>query len=254
MKVSKSKKPKEKLPESFLEMFFLLVKEYIKGIPKSYIMSIVKTVVVFVVIFLYSYILTMKNEGFKSAAININSFLLYIKSMSGSTLIFWAIFSFLISNISSRILNGGFSLFIKDITTTPKWLIKNFKEAGKIALGAFLLPLGLGLMLSLLVSVKYLLILYAIALIFSIISQKKGLILLALKLIWQDWNKIFKTKSFKNGKNPNMGIITLIITGFSLSFLVSFFLPFKPYSPFIIFALFLVLFILLLLLPNRKKI
>ena len=242
-KVSESVSKSEHEPETLWKLFVSIVKGFFRNIPKTVLFHLIKLAAVFLVVFIiHAYLLVVKNEGF---AVDWNNPYAAITNLDGvnySVSAFWAFFTFFLTILLTRIIKGPIK-FIKEIVTTPVYLFNNFKGSGQAGLMALLVAMALGLLSSMVIKNPYLLVLYALMIIFSLTKQRKGLLLLVIKLAWQDWHRIINTR--KAGQKPNIGTMSIFVLGIPIGLFIVYILPLKPYSPIILAILLLALCVLL---------
>ncbi len=230
-------------PESLWKLLVSMVKGFFHNIPKAIIFQLIKLGAVFLVVFfIHAYLLVVRNEGFNVDWNNPYAAITKLKGVDFAVSAFWGFFAFFLTVLLTRVIKGPVK-FIKEIATTPVYIFKSFKESGLAGLTALLGGMALGLLSFILIKSPYLFVLYALMIILSLTKQKKGMLLLALKLAWQDWHRSFKTKKF--GQKPDIGAMSIFILGISIGMLIVPNLPLKPYSPFVVAALMIALSILL---------
>jgi len=242
-KQSQMRQKADSQPDTLLRLLVSIIKGFFRNIPKTILFQLIKFGAVFLVVFiLHAYLLTVKNEGYNVDWNNPYAAITKLKGVNYAVSAFWGFFSFFLTVILSRIIKGP-GTFIKEIATTPVFLFRSMKESGEAAPVSIFFGMALALMSYLVIKSPYMHILYALLLIMSLTKQNKGLLLLMLKLGWQDWHRFFNTK--KAGQKANNNTVSVFILGLAIGLFIVYFLPMKPYSPFILAILLLVLCILI---------
>lgn len=219
----------QKAPESLLQLFWLMIKSFVLNIPKTIVKQLIKVGCIFIVVLLiHAYLVVVKNEGFSPDGSNKLLSITAFKGTYSSAVIFWTFAAFFLSTIISRIQKDGALAFVKEVGSSPAWLVKSFRMAGNLGFYRLMVFTSLTILASLLVKNSYTLILYALITFFSFTSRNKGFFIYIFKLGWSDWQKIFNRKGPKS--KLNLGILNLQVFGLFLGFLSAWFIPYRPYG------------------------
>lgn len=242
IQLQKAKRPPESLPG----LLFLIIKSFIVNLPKTFLIQLIKLAAAFVlVILVHTWLVVVRNEGFNLDWANPFTSITNLPGSYRTVTLFWGFAAFFLTNVIMRLIKSPVQFFM-EIASIPFDITSGIKQAGQAAPSAFLLPMGLTLVATLLIQGPYLILLYALIVFFSFIAREKGFFYHLFRLGWQDWQKLFHTA--QSGKAANPGCVGLSVLGVSLGFLLSYFLPFKPYGAFLVLAMFIALIVLI-----RKK-
>lgn len=214
------KESKNAPPKTLFQLFKLLIISFIKNIPTFLKRSLIKLVIIFfIVIFINTYLLVVKNEGF---APTYGNKWLDITSLKGNVkwaTAFWTFAMFFITTIFSRIKEDGIKKFLKDTFTSPSFFIKEFKSSEKDGLPTLLITLALTLLFTLLIKNKGAMLLYALIAFFSFTKRGNSFLVFFFALLKSDINRLFKKK--KKIKQSNLFVMTFSVF---LAFLIAFFI------------------------------
>ena len=231
-KVQENKKPDNssvKAPETLLQLFWLMIRNFVLNIPKTVVMQLIKMAVIFVIVLLiHTYLVIVKNEGFSPDQNNKFLPITAFKATYSIAVIYWTFAAFLLSTLISRIGKDGVLVFLKEIGSSPAWLVKNFRMSGTTGLCRLMASTAFTIVAALFIRNQYLLILYALIVFFSFTSRTKGFFIYLFKLGWSDWQRIFNRKGPK--EKLNMGTLSLQVFGIFLGFILAYFIPYKPYG------------------------
>jgi len=218
-----------KAPETLFQLFWLMIKSFVLNIPKTIVKQLIKMAVIFIIVLLiHAYLVVVKNEGFTPTGTNKYLSITAFKATYSSAILFWTFAGFLLSTLISRIGKDGALTFLKEVGSSPAWLVKNFRMAGATGLYRLLIITAFTILASLLIRNQYTLILYALIAFFSFTSRTKGFFIYIFKLASSDWQRIFNRKGPK--VKPNLGMLSLQVFGIFLGFLLAYFIPYKPYG------------------------
>ncbi|WP_028307956.1 hypothetical protein [Desulfitibacter alkalitolerans] len=225
-------------PQTLLQFLALIIRGIIKNIPKMLIRA---AVIGFLVWAVHTYLLVVVNNGYlkiSSWAADILALKWHNHNNVGRATFFWTIAGWLASYIIFvRILGNGPVKFLKEIISTPGWVLKGFKQLGSRNIGVFLITMAIVLVVNIMVKNIYISFILVAAFFLLLTSRYEGLMYIAIKLAYFDWQRIFMSK--KPARPFNDGYLIVLLTAVVLGGLAFIFLPFRPHSAYLAAALLL---------------
>ncbi len=195
----------------------LMIKGYIKGLPKMLVWTIVRAAASFlIVLIIHTWLVIYKNEGFAPDPNNPVYRLIAFASTKAGSLAFWSITAFILSSLAGRIFFSGFKKLFADLASTPNWIITSFQKAGNSAIPALLSGVMLAAVSSFIIKSNYLMLTLAIGILLSYTSGEQGMWFLFLSTAWSDFKRLFmKDKAIKHGP------VSVLIFGLMLGMFIA---------------------------------
>lgn len=185
-----------KAPESLIQLFIMIGKALVKGIPRLLKKSLLKIGLIFLAILIFNtYLLVVKNEGFAPTPDNPWLDFTALKGNIGWVTAFWTFAMFLVTSIVGRIKEDGFKQFTTDLTDTPQFFKEKMHASGKKGLPTLLMTVIGVLLATLLIPNKGTLLLYTLIAFLSFTKKEESFLLIFFTLFRSDMNKIFHFKS-----------------------------------------------------------
>src|SRR6056297_3171309 len=116
-------------PKSLLQFLFMLVKSFIKGLPKLIARNIVKIIIITIAILaVHTYLLVDVNEGFWYSPLNKFSGMINVRNEDTGAITFWAVAIFFLTLLWRRSRTKGLKKTIGEIISLPIWLVSCIKN------------------------------------------------------------------------------------------------------------------------------
>lgn len=201
---------KEKAPESLFQLLILLVKGFIKNIPKTLIKIGIIALLVFL---LHTYLVIYPNGGFSSMGTKLSD-MLSLKQSKNTGTILWTIMSTSLLSSFTLMRTRGIPNFFKGILLLPPRLITSFSKRN-------------GILMSLLCGVTYLLSYYliknamltlvlAIALLLSVAAFRASFTYVIMRLGHSDFYRLIRQKGHVFNEQSHMVLLFSISIGLLL--------------------------------------
>lgn len=213
----------QKSPDTLLKLIFLILKSFIKGLPRLIKRSIIKLVIIFLAVLIFNtYLLVVKNEGFSPTSGNKWLDITSLQGNIGWATTFWTFAMFFITAVLGRIKTDGLKKFLTDVFTSPGFFVKKMKESGNEGLPALLITTTVILLITLLVKNKGSMVLYFLIAYLSFTKQGSSFMVSFFALLKSDLNKLLRKKA-----KINQATLFMMGAGVSIAFLIACFVK-KP--------------------------
>lgn len=205
-----------KPPETLAQFVGFLVRGFVKGLP---VKLIIAGAVAFFAWIWHTYLLVVRNEGFRS---NNDPFLDNSLALEGSVLansLVWILFASLMTAFIMRVVRFGLGNTVRQIVGTPRWLMDAWGATSPLAraglfFGEAIVALILGIWLS-----NYLTVWLLVLLLFGIlIARQTSILFIVLRLGWSDGQRWLKRSPIVPFNPAWAGVGTLgAFTGFLMA-------------------------------------
>jgi hypothetical protein len=226
--MSDNKSAKDGFPKNTLSLIVMVLKGFIKNLPRFLITGVLVFAVVYV---LFTYLLVYKNQGFIA---NTNQpFLAFILAVNqkgaregaGAVAklranLFWMLSFGVVIGTVFRIISYGFGEFFKDIVKgIGDFFINLFSKPGSIKLGVFLSGLLASFIFAVIINSQYVSIILALSFFLLASMGNKEFLFMVMNVVWNDLKKLFKFKTEYNGKMVSVFFYAMVL-GSGLSIFV----------------------------------
>jgi len=240
-------------PKSLFQLLILLLKSLVKGIPKMLLRSILIGVIVWIS---HAYLIVVVNNGYLKEASKAAEILGLHWNMKNATL-FWGIAGwlatyFFFGRLFGKGIMKGPKYFFMSVAKTPGFLVQGFKKIGSIKGPLLFFTSITAIIIGLIIESPMVLMLLAIACILFMTSRNEGLLYLAMKLGYGDFQRWFSKN--KPLKSFNEGIFVSILSGLLAGMMLYIFVPYRPYSVYLLLILMIILAVLFLVKKKGVKV
>ncbi len=207
-------------PESLLQLFLMMGKGFIKGIPTLLKKSIVKLAIIFaVIVVLNTYLLVVKNEGFAPTMGNKWLDITALQGNVGWATTFWTFAMFFATTVFARIKEDGFSKFISDLTGVPAFFSEKKKQSGKNGTVVLLFAIMGVLLVTTIVPGKRALLLYTLIAFLSFSKKEESFLMVFFTLLISDVKKLLGLK--KKSQQSSIYMMTFSVwVAFLIAYIV----------------------------------
>lgn len=207
-------------PESLLQLFLMMGKGFIKGIPTLLKKSIVKLAIIFtVIVVLNTYLLVVKNEGFAPTMGNKWLDITALQGNVGWATTFWTFAMFFATTVFARIKEDGFSKFISDLTGVPAFFSEKKKQSGKNGTVVLLFAIMGVLLVTTIVPGKRALLLYTLIAFLSFSKKEESFLMVFFTLLISDVKKLLDLK--KKSQQSSIYMMTFSVwVAFLIAYIV----------------------------------
>jgi len=240
-------------PKSLFQLLLLLLKSLVKGIPKMILRSILIGVIVWI---FHAYLVVVVNNGYLKEASKAAEILGLHWNMKNATL-FWGIGGWLATYFFFGRLFGkgiikGPKYFFMSVAKTPGFFVQGFKKIGSKKGPLLFFTFITALIVSLIIESPMVLMLLVIACILFMTSRNEGLLFLAMKLGYGDFQRwFFKNKALNKF---NEGVFVAVLSGLLAGMMLYVLVPFRPYSVYLVIIMMIIMAVLFLLKKKGVKV
>ncbi len=238
-------------PESVWQ-FVIMVLRGIRSNYKRILRTLLFQVIVIVPLltFLNTYIIAYLNQGvLKMEGINNPTehwhYFLRLGGNQSAVDALWFLIMYVLFSLYGRISATGLRQFILDLGGTPAWTVRNLTSARRQGVPALLLGMAIALLLTVATRNRLLFVVVSIGILLSYTRRDRNSLLLVLRLIWSDLQRLVRRRRPPTMLSPSM--IAICLMGALLGTVILAFLPGQPYSALLLCAVCLALGVLLVL-------